>query len=77
MWILAKKGNRMNLINWSRDKIKKITLLEYSLVKTYCLLLGIIIGAYISTFVQQYITYFVIVVVLMILILIYRVFFKK
>lgn len=66
----------MGLLAWKKKMLKKLTIWDMSLVKLYCLLIGIIIGAYIPAFVQQYVIYFASAVVVLLAVLLYRIFSK-
>lgn len=66
----------MGLFKWSEEKIKKFNVWDISVLKTYCLLIGIVIGAYISDFVKQYLWVFIVVIVLLMVKLLYRMFKK-
>lgn len=67
----------MNLFKWAEKKIRKLSIWDFSLVKTALIIFGIIVGAYISTFVKQHVWYFIAVFVLLYAIVLYRVFKKK
>lgn len=67
----------MGLSSWAEEKIHKLTIWDFSIVKVALIIFGIIIGAYVSTFVKQYVWYFVGIFVVLYGILIYKVFKKK
>lgn len=64
------------MIKWAKKKIKKLDLVDYSILKTALIVLGIIIGAYIAGIVKQYVWYFVGVFVMLYTTLLIRMFKK-
>ncbi|MCP3685896.1 MAG: hypothetical protein GY861_24885 [bacterium] len=67
----------MGLIGFADNKIKKMSVLDFSILKIALVIIGMIIGAYVSTFVKQYVYYFAGVFVVLYAILIYKVLIKK
>ena len=67
----------MGLLNWSEEKIRKLTIREFALLKIVLVMFGIMIGAYISTFVKQNIMYFIGVFVILYSFIMYRILNKK
>ena len=66
----------MGLFGWYNKKVKTLNMWDIGAIKTYCLLLGIVIGAYIADFVKQYLWVFLVVIVLLIIPLMLKVFKK-
>ena len=64
------------IAEWAEEKIKKMSMLDMTVVKTASAIIGIIIGAYISVFVQQNVAWFVGVFVVLMVYLMCRVFKK-
>ena len=54
----------MGLIEWANQRIKALDVWDISILKTYCVLFGLVIGAYISDFVKQHLWVFVALIVL-------------
>ena len=65
------------LMKWSEKKLKKFDMWDISVLKTYCMLIGIVIGAYISDFVKKYVWVFVIVILVLMTRLLKKMFCKK
>jgi uncharacterized membrane protein YoaK (UPF0700 family) len=61
-------------MKWAKKTVKRMTLLDISLLKTSVLLIGIIIGAFISEFVKQYIWWFTSIAIVTYVLLIKRIF---
>lgn len=66
----------MGLMKWAEKKMKNLNVWDISILKTYCLLIGMVIGAYVAGFVKQYLWYFLIVIVILMIRLLTK-FFKK
>jgi len=66
----------MTLKSLFEEKIKKLTMCDFALLKTILIIAGIVIGAYISLFVKQYVWWFVAVFVIGYVVLLYRMFKK-
>ena len=67
----------MRLIEWAEEKIQKLSIWDFAVVKTALIIFGVVIGAHMHGFVKEYLGYFVGVFVALYAILIYRVFLKK
>ena len=65
------------LMKWAQSKVKKMNVWDVGLLKTYVILIGMIIGAFIPGFVRQYVWWFVAAVVISGGILIKRIFLTK
>lgn len=63
----------MNLIKWSEKSIKKMSVLDFAILKTTVLVFGIIIGGYISGFVMEYIAYLGVLFIILYATLMYRI----
>lgn len=66
----------MSYLKWVKSKLKKFTLVDFAILKTDVVLVGIIIGAYISNFVKINLRYFIITSVVL-YILLWRSLLKK
>ena len=64
----------MGIIDWYNGKIKNLDVWDMAALKTYCLLIGVVIGAYISDFTKQYLWIIIAVIVLLMIKLLYKVF---
>jgi hypothetical protein len=64
----------MNLFTWAESRIRKFSIWDIAVFKTYLFFLGMIVGAYVSQFVQVNIWYFAVIVVLSLVWLLYRMF---
>ena len=64
----------MGLISWSEEKIKKLNIWDFGVLKIYLVLVGIVIGAYFSSFVKQYVLVFIVIIVILLIWLLYKVF---
>jgi len=67
----------MSFISWMDQKCRKLNVWDIGVLKTYCLLIGMILGAYLATFVKDYIAIFVGVVVVCGLWLGYKLYVRK
>lgn len=65
-------GDIMSIRSWMEKKIKKLTILDFSVLKLALILLGMVIGAFFPAFVKQYIEYFVVVIIVLYGYLIFR-----
>jgi putative Mn2+ efflux pump MntP len=45
----------MGVIQWAEQRTKALSIWDIGVVKTYCVLFGIIVGAYLSSFVKQHV----------------------
>jgi putative Mn2+ efflux pump MntP len=48
----------MGVIQWAEQRTKALSIWDIGVVKTYCVLFGIIVGAYLSSFVKQHVWWF-------------------
>ncbi len=48
----------MGVIQWAEQRTKALSIWDIGVLKTYCVLFGIIVGAYLSSFVKQYVWWF-------------------
>ena len=49
----------MGVIQWAETRTNTLTIWDTGLLKSYCVLLGMIVGAYLSPFVTQNVWWFV------------------
>ena len=49
----------MGVIQWAEQRTKALSVWDIGVLKTYCVLSGIIVGAYLSSFVKQHVWWFV------------------
>ncbi len=66
----------MGLIKWMDKQTKNFTIWDFSVLKTYAFLIGMVLGAYVAGFVQQYVWYFVAVIIILMIRLLYLMFKK-
>ena len=66
----------MGLTKWMESKTKNFGIWDFSVLKTYCLLIGMVIGAYVAGFVQQYLWWFIGVIVILMIKLLTKLFKK-
>ena len=64
----------MGLFNWMEGKIKTFSIWDFSILKVYLLLMGMIFGAYLSSFVKQYLTAIIVIIVMAMIWLVYKMF---
>jgi len=64
----------MGLFKWAESKIKTLNIWDFSVLKIYLLLIGMIIGAYLSSFVKQYLTVIIVIIVIALVWLMYKMF---
>lgn len=64
----------MNILEWADKRGKTFSVWDFSVLKTYCLLIGVVIGAYIPDLVKNYLLWFIILIVLLGARLVYKVF---
>lgn len=67
----------MKLFKWAEEKINKMNIWEFALLKLCLVLLGIIIGSFIATFVQKYLLYLIALFAAGYIILLWRIFMRK
>ncbi len=66
----------MGLFKFWDEKIKKMNVWDIGILKTYCLLIGVVIGAFVTDFVREYLTAFITVIIILMAILLARIFKK-
>lgn len=66
----------MTIMDWYNEKLKNLNVWDIAAVKTYCLLIGIVIGAYFPEFVIQYLWIIIAVIVVLMIKLLYKIFKK-
>jgi membrane protein implicated in regulation of membrane protease activity len=49
----------MNVITWSRETIRRMTILDFAIIKIYLVALGMILGAVLHATVKGYIWWFI------------------
>jgi len=54
----------MSVIDWAESRSHALTIWDTGLLKTYCVLFGMVIGAYASAFVTTHVSWFVVGVLL-------------
>jgi len=64
----------MGLLDWAEEKIHRLNIWDFAMVKVALVVFGMIIGAYLAGFVKEYVWYFGAVFVLLYVIILYRVF---
>ena len=67
----------MRLIEWAEEKIQKLSIWDFAVVKLALIIFGVVIGAHMHVFVKEYLVYFVGVFVALYAVLVYRVLLKK
>jgi hypothetical protein len=67
---------KMGLFKWMEKRVKRYSIWDFSALKTYCLLIGMVVGAYVAGFVKQYLWTFIAVILVLMARLLY-VLFKK
>jgi len=55
----------MNVAEWAESRSQALTIWDTGLLKTYCVLFGIIVGAYASSFVTTHVWWFATAVLLL------------
>ncbi|MCJ7630129.1 MAG: hypothetical protein MUO50_17285 [Longimicrobiales bacterium] len=55
----------MGVFEWAERKSKALTIWDIGVLKTYCVLFGIVVGAYISLFVREHVWWFVVSVLIL------------
>lgn len=66
----------MGIMDWYNEKLKNLNVWDIAALKTYCLLIGIVIGAYFPEFVIKYLWTIIAIIVLLIIKLMFKVFKK-
>ena len=51
------------MLRYFSNKVKRLNLFDFSVLKTYCFALGMILGAYVSSFVKDNLLVFIIIAV--------------
>jgi uncharacterized membrane protein YoaK (UPF0700 family) len=64
------------MLNYFSEKIKRFRLGDFSVLKTCCLVIGMILGAYVSNFVKENLYVFIMIAVVTMLWLVVRIFKK-
>ena len=63
-------------MNFMKDKVKGMNVLDIAVLKTYAVLIGMVAGAYLSAFVQAHLWNFIVAIVILMMFLIFILFFK-
>ena len=63
-------------MKWAEEKTKKLNMWDISVLKTYCVLIGMVIGAFAAGFVKLYVWYFIAVIVVLMIRLLAKMFKK-
>ena len=66
----------MTIMDWYNQRLKNLDVWDIAALKTYCLLIGVVIGAYIPGFVQTYFWILIAIIVLLMIKLLYKIFGK-
>ena len=66
----------MGLMKWAESKTNKLGMKGIAILKTYCVLIGMVIGAYAAGFVKSYIWYFAALIIVLMIILFIKIFKK-
>ncbi len=64
----------MTFFEWADQKVKTRTIWDIGVLKTFCVVVGMIIGAYLAEFVLRYETWFLIAGIVLFIVLIIRFF---
>jgi len=64
----------MGLMSFWEEKIKRLSIWDFGVLKTYLILIGVVIGAYISSFVKQYVWVIIAIIVILLIWLMYKIF---
>ena len=67
----------MSFISWMDSKCRTLNVWDISVLKTYCMLIGMVLGAHLATFVKEYLISFAAVIVVCGVWLCYKFFVKK
>ena len=67
----------MSFWNWIDKRKQTLTMWDISILKTYCMLIGMVLGAYLAIHVKAYLGSFILVIVACAIWLVYKMFFKK
>ena len=62
----------MKLIQWTEERARRLTIWDTGVLKTYCVLIGMVFGAYVPAFVTRNVAWFLGAVVVLSVFYVYR-----